>query len=146
MVRKLFIGIVVALLIVLFLYTGIHKMLDFEKFRYEIGRSPFLESMVGLVSVSIPAGEIVIAALLLFPRTRTLGLYLSFFLMMLFTGYIWLMLTYAYDLPCSCGGIISELSWEEHLWFNATVSLITAAALLLSALDDVPPKRVAVSR
>lgn len=146
MVRKLFIGIVVALLIVLFLYTGIHKILDFEKFRYEIGRSPFLESMVGLVSVSIPAGEIVIAALLLFTRTRTLGLYLSFFLMMLFTGYIWLMLTYAYDLPCSCGGIISELSWEQHLWFNAMVSLLTAAALLLSALADVSPKRVSVSR
>lgn len=143
MFRKSFIGGVVAFLIVLFMYTAVHKILDFEKFSYEIGRSPFLESMGTLVAYGIPAIEILITILLVMNRTRLFGLYLSFFLMTLFTGYIWLMLTYAPDLPCSCGGIVSAMSWQQHLWFNAGVSLLTAVALLLWSVKPVREAQMA---
>lgn len=137
MIRKSFIGGVIAFLIVLFVYTAVHKILDFEKFSYEIGRSPFVDRMGNFVAVSIPAVEILITVLLVVNRTRLFGLYLSFFLMTLFTGYIWLMLTYAPDLPCSCGGIISSMSWRQHLWFNAGVSLLTVVALVLWSVKPV---------
>nr|WP_281682026.1 MauE/DoxX family redox-associated membrane protein [Zunongwangia profunda] len=38
--------------------------------------------------------------------------------MIVFTIYIWYTLNYSDYIPCSCGGIISDLNWTEHLIFN----------------------------
>lgn len=131
--KSTYVEIISALLIILFIYTGINKMMDIDKFKYEMGRSPFIENMSSFIAYTLPAGEIVLALLLIIKRTKLLGLYLSFMLMAFFTGYIWLMLNYASDLPCSCGGIISQLSWNEHLVFNACFTIMTMAAIILQS-------------
>lgn len=125
------IEIICALLIFLFIYTGVNKIRDIEKFRFEMGRSPFIQHYASVISYSIPIGELLLALGLILKKTRLLSLYLSLILMSLFAGYIWLMLKYAYDLPCSCGGIISELTWEEHLVFNVTFVVLTSTAIIL---------------
>lgn len=124
---------ITALLLLLWIYTGLNKLIHYDKFSFEAGRSPFLQHIAPLVAVMIPAGELVIAALLIFRRTRVAGLYASLFLMTLFTGYVYVMLHYAYDLPCSCGGIIELLTWEQHLVVNLIVTLLTAIAILLQS-------------
>jgi hypothetical protein len=83
--------------------------------------------MNGFIAATLPAGELAIALALVIKRVRLIGLYASYFLMLLFTGYIWIMLHYSYDLPCSCGGILAALSWKDHLIFN---SVFTALALI----------------
>lgn len=131
--KNTYVELICALLIILFIYTGINKIMDVDKFKYEMGRSPFIQNMSGLIAYTLPAGEILLALGLIMKRTRLLALYLSFILMALFTGYIWLMLNYAYDLPCSCGGIISSLSWHQHLVFNACFTGMAMIGVVLQS-------------
>lgn len=130
-VWKISIEIIVALLIVLWIYTGLNKMMEYEKFRTQLGGSPFIQPLAGFIAIVLPSGELLLAALLIFKRTRKLGLYFSFGLMLLFTGYIWIMLNYAYDLPCSCGGVLAKLSWSDHLIFNSGFTLLALVGILL---------------
>lgn len=131
--KETIIEVICALTIILFIYTGLNKIMDLNKFKSTIDRSPFIQNYSSFLTYFIPIGEIFISVLLIIPRSRLLGLYLSFALMAFFTGYVWLMLNYAYDLPCSCGGIISELTWEDHLVFNSIYTLLPFTGILLQS-------------
>jgi len=93
--------------------------------------SPLLKDYMEIVALLIPAVEIVIAGMLLYHRTRRLGLYASFMLMLLFTAYIIIILNYASYVPCSCGGIINKLGWEGHLWFNSLFTVLAGVSYYL---------------
>lgn len=129
--RKVIVEIICCLLILLFIYTGLNKMLDYDEFKFQLGRSPYLQSLSGFIAATLPTGELLVALLLVLKPTRLLGLYASYFLMLLFTGYIWMMLKYSYYLPCSCGGVLAALSWEDHLLFNAGFTLLALAGVVL---------------
>lgn len=130
---SIFIEIICALLIILFIYTGINKIMDYSNFKFQIGRSPFIQHMAGFIAIALPVGELLISLALVMKRTRLLGLYLSFFLMALLTGYVWMMLHYAYDLPCSCGGVLAALSWHDHLLFNSVFTLLAMAGVIIQS-------------
>lgn len=104
--------------ILLFIYAGFSKVLDFENFQVQIAQSPILSAYAGLISYSVIIVEIIIVLCLVFPRTRLIGLYSSTALMSAFTVYIYLILNYSDFVPCSCGGILEKLGWTEHLIFN----------------------------
>ena len=104
--------------ILLFIYAGFSKVLDFENFQVQIAQSPILSAYAGLISYSVIIVEIIIVLCLVFPRTRLIGLYSSTALMSAFTVYIYLILNYSDFIPCSCGGILEKLGWTEHLIFN----------------------------
>lgn len=125
--------VITALFIILWIYTGLNKMLDAKTFVSQLGRSPFIQPLAGFIAIALPYGELLLAVLLICKRSRELALYLSYGLMLLFTGYVYLMLNYAYDLPCSCGGIVSKLSWIEHLWFNIGFTLLAVFAILIES-------------
>lgn len=128
--KEILIEVIIILFIVLWLYTGLNKILDYKSFKTQLEKSPFVERFATLISWTLPTTEMLIAATLVYKRTKLLGLYLSYTLMLLFTGYIWLMLRYAYDLPCSCGGILASMSWQEHLIFNTTMTLLVVLAIV----------------
>jgi len=139
MKRNLVIEIISSLLILLFVYTGVSKLLDFSNFHLQLSKSPFITAFADPVAWTIPAGELLVALALIFKRTRLLGLYASLFLMTMFTAYIYAMLHYSYDLPCSCGGIISKMSWTQHLWFNAGFVILCISGILLqSSRQNLP--------
>ena len=97
--------IVTCLLVILFTYAALSKLLDYGTFRFQLGRSPYLTKMAGMVAWAMPTAELVTVSLLVIPRSRQAGLYASFFLMLLFSGYIYAMLHFSYYVPCSCGGV-----------------------------------------
>lgn len=72
-----------------------------------------------------------ICALLIFERTRTIGLYFSFTIMVLFTAYIYIILHYSEFVPCSCGGILERMDWNTHLIFNIGAVLLAGSALFI---------------
>jgi hypothetical protein len=131
MFRKPLIDIICALLIFLFIYTGISKLLDYHTFRRQLGQSPFITFYAPLLAWALPLGEIIIAGMLSFNRTRLTGLYLSFFLLCLFTFYLAAMLQLSYYIPCSCGGVLQALSWQAHIILNIVFILLAAAGTLL---------------
>jgi hypothetical protein len=131
MPRKPLIDVICALLIFLFIYTGISKLLDYHTFRRQLGQSPFITFYAPLLAWALPLGEIIIAGMLSFNRTRLVGLYFSFFLLCLFTFYLAAMLQLSYYIPCSCGGVLQALSWQAHIILNIVFILLTAAGTLL---------------
>jgi hypothetical protein len=118
MKRKALAEIIVALLVLLFTYAAVTKLLDYSTFRLQLGRSPFITQFAGTVAWALPLGELLVALALVFKRTRLLGLYASLFLMTMFTAYIYAILNLSYYVPCSCGGVLSKMTWDQHLWFN----------------------------
>ncbi len=117
--------------VLLFIYTAISKLLDFENFGIQLAQSPLLSAYAGLIAPSVILTELLIVLLLCFKATRLTGLYGSFFLMIAFTVYIYLILNYSDFIPCSCGGIIEELSWTEHMVFNLVFAALASAGIVL---------------
>jgi uncharacterized membrane protein YphA (DoxX/SURF4 family) len=117
------------LLVILFTYAAYYKLNTYSLFRQQLDQSPFLSRVAGLMTWLTPAVEIVIVALLCIPRTRLTGLYCSFVLMVVFTTYIYMVLHYAPSIPCACGGVISHLSWNQHLWFNVAFTFIAGIGI-----------------
>ncbi|RXK58853.1 hypothetical protein ESA94_15810 [Lacibacter luteus] len=106
------------LLIALFFYTGISKLFQHHVFLYSLNKAALLRHGAAGLSYVIPLTELLVALLLFFPRTQSFGLYSSLFLLTLFTVYLVAMLLFVNDLPCSCGGVLSMMSWQQHIWFN----------------------------
>jgi hypothetical protein len=123
--------IICSLLIILFVYAALSKLGSYERFTVQLSKSPFITSISTLVAWSIPTVELLIALLLTIKRTRLIGLYASFFLMSLFTAYLMIMLNFSYYIPCSCGGVLEYLSWNQHIVFNVFFIAISAAGVIM---------------
>lgn len=129
--KKLFVDVTIALLVLLFVHTAISKFLDFKGFVYDLNNQPFPNSYTPMLSWLIPLAEIGIVVGLLFEKTRTTALYASLVLMVMFTIYTSLVLLEFFDyVPCSCGGVVSYLSWTQHFFFNLFFVVITAVTIL----------------
>ena len=129
--REIAIQTIISLIILLFIYAASSKLLDYTRFRVELGKSPLLTAFAGLVAWSIPVIEIGIALLLAFVRTRLLGLYASFTLMVLFTAYIVYILNFSPYVPCSCGGVLQKLDWRTHLIFNSVFVVLAGIGAMI---------------
>jgi hypothetical protein len=130
---KKFNEIIAAVFILLFVYTAVSKLSDLQKFKATLVSSPLLSSVAKPISIGIPILELAIAALLFFPGTRRWGLAASLLMMIVFTCYIAYMLLFTSRLPCSCGGVIGELSWTQHLALNLVLTSLAAAAVYMEA-------------
>ena len=129
--------IISILLIVLFVYAALSKLLEFQNFQAQLGQSPLLSAYTGFISYTVLAVEFTIALLLAIPKTRFIGLFSSFALMLVFTAYIIVILNYSSFVPCSCGGILEQLGWKEHLIFNIAFTLLAAIATLFLSEDRI---------
>jgi len=126
--------IVSILFILLFAYAGLTKLLEGHRFYDSIRNSPILggETLASLASWMVPLAELAVALLLVRTRTRLIGLYGAMGLMLLFTGYTLAIVFFAPYRPCSCGGVISLLSWEQHLALNVALLLLGIIAIVFS--------------
>ncbi|HUP12940.1 MAG TPA: MauE/DoxX family redox-associated membrane protein [Niastella sp.] len=131
--RNTVLDIISSLLIVLFIYTALSKLGSYNSFTTQLSKSPFITSYANIIAWSLPAVEILISLLLVFKGTRLYGLYASFFMMSLFTAYLIIMLNFSYHIPCSCGGVLQYLSWNEHIVFNTFFIIIAGAGAVIKA-------------
>ncbi|OQP62272.1 hypothetical protein A4R26_17945 [Niastella populi] len=129
--KQIVVEVISSLLIILFIYTALSKLSNYNNFIAQLSKSPFITSYANSIAWSIPAVEIVLSLLLVFNKTRLLGLYASFFLMSLFTAYLVIMLNFSYYIPCSCGGVLQYLTWNEHIVFNSFFIVIAGTGVLL---------------
>jgi len=131
MKRNYWIEIISSLFILLFVYTAVTKFSDFHRFRNVLHGSPLIREKSTIVAWMIPLSEIAISTLLFFPKTRKVGMWGSLLLMVLFTGYITYIAYFSDIVPCSCGGIIEKMTWNQHLIFNIVFTLLAAIGLWL---------------
>jgi len=117
------------LLAALFGYAAYTKLAIYSTFIQQLKIVPISSSFASVIAWSVPGIEIIIAVLLLVKPTRLIGLWAAFGLMLLFTAYVFLIL-YKYTVePCTCLGIIGQLSWKVHLFFNLFFTLLAMLGL-----------------
>jgi len=116
--------------IILFVYAAVSKLADFENFQVQVAQSPLLSAFASFIAYATVIGELIIALMICFQKSRLLGLYLFLGFMTAFTVYIFLILNYSPFVPCSCGGVLEDLGWWEHLWFNGVVCLVTVFIII----------------
>ena len=125
------IDIITALMILLFVYTGVSKLISRQSFFNQIKDAPYIGSQALWLSWIVPIAELIIATLLLFKSSRLVGYYAFTLSMVCFTIYISLILSGDQPLPCSCGGVIQKMNWQQHLVFNCCYILLAVAAIIL---------------
>lgn len=130
--RQVLLETISALLIMLFLYASISKFLDFQTFIGETNNQPLPNSLTPFIVWTVPSLEIAIALALIFERTRLTGLYASLIVMLLFTIYTGIILMHFFRyIPCSCGGVIKKLTWNQHLVFNLFFVTLSILGIIL---------------
>lgn len=125
--------IAVFLLCLLFMYAGLVKALDYNLFVTDMSKSPLLVKYnKELLGPAVLGMEFLIVVLLSFRPTRLAGLYLSFFVMAVFTLYLGVLYFFFTNIPCSCGGILGKMSYPVHITFNGIFTLIAGTGVLCS--------------
>ena len=132
MIRKHLAELITTLLVILFTYTALSKILDVDTFHKQMLNQPLPETLSQNLVWLVPVSEITTSIFLILKPLRLHGFVLAFLLMLAFTLYVSLILanTFAY-IPCSCGGILNTLSWEAHLIFNIVFTLLALAGIII---------------
>jgi putative oxidoreductase len=141
MYQRTILQLICGLLIFLFVYTASSKLLHFQSFQLVLSRSPLLHNLSRIIAWGLPLGELFISGLLFFEKTRSIGLYASLTTLVLFTLYILYMLLFIPRLPCSCGGVLQQLTWKQHCFLNLFFTGLCGVGLLIQKrLVKIPPE------
>src|SRR5258707_6534158 len=108
--KKILVEVICLVLVLNFFYEGIYKLANLDDYHFWLGREPFLGPVAGILTYSIPIGEILLSLLFLFPATRLIALYSSLIGLILFI--LWIMSGYLFS---------HLLFWPHHaLWQKPT--------------------------
>ena len=117
--------------VLLFAYTGCSKLIDQPNFYKQLTVFMPWPVSAAIISYTIPVAELIIAMGIIFQRTRLASMYAFCFLLIIFTVYIIVLLLGNRDLPCSCGGVISTMNWQQHLVFNIACIALSCTGIYL---------------
>lgn len=127
--KRIIAEVTIYLFIALFVYTSYSKFETIEDFKTILGKSPLIGRYNTIIAWTIPIVEMVVVIFLLIPPTKKLGLFACLVTMLGFTSFLIYGLLSESKLPCHCGGVVSSLSWQEHIWFNLVFIILAIAGL-----------------
>jgi thiol-disulfide isomerase/thioredoxin len=133
MKKTILVDIITYFFILLFVYTGVAKLMEIHLVKEQLLSAPLLGSPVLANSITwaLPIGELLLAIMLFIPKFQLKGLYITLALMSLFTIYVMIILFMDNHLSCSCGGIIEELSPKQHVLFNSACIVLCGVAIAI---------------
>lgn len=130
--KQITVEIIGYLFMLLFIYTAVDKWLTFSFFKKAMHAQIFSPWFADFIIWTLPSLEIAIAVLLMFKKTKLLGLYSAGGLMAAFTIYVAVVYSKIYGKqPCTCGGIFEHMTWAEHLWFNIILTSLAILGIVL---------------
>ncbi|MEO6521352.1 MAG: MauE/DoxX family redox-associated membrane protein [Mucilaginibacter sp.] len=111
------------------------KLYDFGEWKQEMDNQVFSRRITYGIIYTLPALEIMIAALLVRSATRLIGMILTFGLMVIFTIYVGLALLEVYSrTPCNCAGLMGQnSSWAANFKLNLLITAVAGAGLILTS-------------
>ncbi|TPE42448.1 MauE/DoxX family redox-associated membrane protein [Pontibacter mangrovi] len=119
-------------LLLLWVYAAVSKLQEVEVFYMQLLRQPLPVWLAPYLVWALPAMELIAAGLLVFRPSQAAGLWLSLGLLLLFSCYVGLAVLGVWqELPCACGGVLSQLGWGEHLVFNLLFTALAVCGLYL---------------
>jgi putative oxidoreductase len=130
--KELIVSGLASMLVLLFIYTSASKLFDIRDFQSSMGRQPLPTWLIKVLMKTLPATEIAVSLLLIFPKTRLIGFYVASGMMTAFTIYVGLGIAHALkNIPCSCGGIFKNISWQSHFYINLIFLAISIGGIIL---------------
>lgn len=103
----------------LYIFTGVDKLINIERFTKGLNKVPYLQNYASAVGLGIPVLEIFLALMLIIPgRIQQISLWCSTMLMLAFTIFVSWMMMYHPNQLCHCGKAIEKMGWHTHLVFN----------------------------
>jgi hypothetical protein len=130
MKKELLYELITGLLVLLFLYTGFTKILDFQNFEISMRFQHLPGWLTAPLIYLLPGSEIVVAGLLVSDKSRVAGLYAGFVMMSGFTLYVGAALLHLFPkAPCACGGVIKSLGWGPHFMLDMLFVFLSGISL-----------------
>jgi uncharacterized membrane protein YphA (DoxX/SURF4 family) len=136
MIRKNASLLISYLLVILFVYAGLTKLLDYHHFKASLNSSFLIGSYADIIAWLLPVTEFILSAFLLYTPIRLWGFYASTLLLLIFSVYILLMLTSSHEVPCACGGVFPLMAWMGQLKINILFLLLTATGIWLQIKEN----------
>lgn len=127
--NKLIVEVIRYLLILLYVYTCYHKIVDDDVFEETLSKSQLISEYKNLLLYLIPLSEIIVILLLL-PNKFLKGLYCSLFLLISFTIYLIAVNNFSLYNGCSCGGIFNTMPYWLHVSVNLFFIVINIYAIV----------------
>lgn len=124
--------VITAIIAALFFYAAYSKLIDYEKSSDQMHNQVFPSFISSILTWLIPTVELLLMLGLLFKSTRIKALKASLILLILFTLYISIVVSGFFGrIPCSCGGILENMSYSVHLVFNLFFIALAILGLLI---------------
>lgn len=135
MITNLLTYLIVVLFILLWIYASVPKLFNLRRFREVLKSQAIPKWLANLLSWTLPFLELIIAGMLIFPESRLMGLYLSFFMMLIFTIYVSGIIFHVYNIyPCPCGALFRRMGWKKHFKVNILLTSIALIGIVLIEL------------
>lgn len=148
---------ITAILLLLWIPVLVHQLVNFDAFRAGLLRQPFSDTLGHVLAYALPVLELLVVLSLVANRSKKLVIstkneetsqgsrearseffilnpyLLSTILLTAFTVYIITALAGMWSkLPCGCGSVIKDMTWQQHLWFNLFFLMISLSGLILN--------------
>lgn len=121
------------LLVLLWALSSGGKVSDLTTFKRELSAQVFSDRFTDFLFYVIPTGEVIVALLLVYGRTRLTGFIFSFSILTIFTGYISLVLLSVFSkVPCACISLIPNMGFTFHLFFNLFFMAVSAIGIIVT--------------
>ncbi|WPR73740.1 MauE/DoxX family redox-associated membrane protein [Algoriphagus sp. NG3] len=125
------------ILILLWTYTGLDKLIRWDASRKAFLNQPMPNGLEEVLAYAVPIVELLIALLLLFSITRWWGYLGSILLLTVFTTYVGLIWVGAFPrVPCNCAGVIDSMGWAAHFWMNLGLIGVSIVGMRLESQKD----------
>lgn len=126
-----YINLITAVLATLFCYAAASKLLNYEQSEQEMLNQVFPNSIALMLTWLVPSVELIVSLLLLMKTTQYIGLWAAALLLLAFSMYIAVVMTGVFGrVPCSCGGILKNMSYGTHLLFNILFMLAACSGIV----------------
>lgn len=136
--KNLIAEIIIFLLLLMWAYTFVSKVLDFDTFRRQINGAYLLSSLGSPLPYLLQVLHLSLVVLLIKKSWRKLGLITSLSVLLLYTGYLIYILKFAPSIPCSCISLYSALNWNDQLLINLAGLVLNIIGLIIFSFKQPP--------
>jgi hypothetical protein len=131
---------IISILIALWCFTFVSKIVDFETFNRQIKGAYLLSALGTFLPYFLQCLHLVIIILLINKRLKKYGLLASLNVLTLYTAYLVYVLKFAPSVPCSCIAVLRGMNWTDQLYFNFVALAINITGLIMLS-HKRPPHR-----
>lgn len=130
-----------ACIAILLLYSAYYKIWHWDDFEVQLYTSILIaDKYIPILMLFLPSFEILISIMIFYFYKKNIGLFLSFFLLLLYTFYLIALNEFSFSSVCSNGGLFNVIDYSRHLLINLFFLTLNLIALYLNRNDSSSKK------